>query len=214
MIVNTLVAGHFYHQLLNAALGHSCCHALPTIAPLDNDWLLHPNLVYIAITLSALSPSACLPPLSPSPLPCRPLPLHRLPPSSLSPLPLPPSPLPSMTPAILVTIAIAHGVAFAVSRDSPAERGGGTHRRAHQITFIVGRRCVHGEPTHSDEMVSKAGTRTSYHSRGGALIASRHPPLQRLAMVGCCILCVGRIGRYELTCMNSHVLFTCMNLYL
>jgi len=36
-----------------------------------------------------------------------------------------------------------------------------------------------GEPTHDDLMVDKAGTKTSYYSSGGALIASRHPPLQR-----------------------------------
>jgi hypothetical protein len=38
-------------------------------------------------------------------------------------------------------------------------------------------------------MVGKAGTRMSYHSSGGAPIASRHPSLRRLAMVGCCVLC-------------------------
>ncbi len=54
-------------------------------------------------------------------------------------------------------------------------------------------RCVHGEPTggptHGDLMVDKAGTRMSYHSSGGAPIASRRPSLRRLAMVGCCVLC-------------------------
>ena len=38
-------------------------------------------------------------------------------------------------------------------------------------------------------MVDKAGTKTSYYSNDGALVASLHPPLQRLAMVGCCVLC-------------------------
>jgi len=46
-----------------------------------------------------------------------------------------------------------------------------------------------GEPTRDDLMVDKAGTKTSYYLSGGALIASRRSPLQRLAMVGCCILC-------------------------
>ncbi len=46
-----------------------------------------------------------------------------------------------------------------------------------------------GEPTHGNLMAGKAGTRTSYYSSGGALVASRHPPLQHLAMVGCCVLC-------------------------
>jgi hypothetical protein len=46
-----------------------------------------------------------------------------------------------------------------------------------------------GEPTRDDLMVDKAGTKMSYYSSGGALVASRRPPLQRLAMVGCCVLC-------------------------
>jgi hypothetical protein len=45
-----------------------------------------------------------------------------------------------------------------------------------------------GEPTHDDLMVGKAGTRTSYYSSGDALIANHRPPLQRLAMVDCCVL--------------------------
>jgi hypothetical protein len=53
-------------------------------------------------------------------------------------------------------------------------------------------RCIHGEPTgeptHGNLMVGKAGTRMSYHSSGGAPIASRRPSLQRLAMVGSCVL--------------------------
>jgi hypothetical protein len=53
--------------------------------------------------------------------------------------------------------------------------------------------CVHGEPTgeppRGNLMVGKAGTRMSYHSNGGALIASCRPTLRRLAMVGCCVLC-------------------------
>jgi hypothetical protein len=53
--------------------------------------------------------------------------------------------------------------------------------------------CVHGEPigeqTCSNLMVGKAVTRMSYHSSGGALIASRRPLFRRLAMVGCCVLC-------------------------
>ena len=46
-----------------------------------------------------------------------------------------------------------------------------------------------GEPTRDDLMVDKAGTKTSYYSSGGALIASRRPPLQHLVMIGCCVLC-------------------------
>jgi hypothetical protein len=44
-------------------------------------------------------------------------------------------------------------------------------------------------PTRDNSMVGEAGTRTSYYSSGGAPITSHHPPLQRLAMVGCCDLC-------------------------
>jgi len=47
-----------------------------------------------------------------------------------------------------------------------------------------------GEPTRDDLMVDKAGTKTSYYSSGGALVASRRLPLQCLAMVGCCVLCI------------------------
>jgi len=32
-------------------------------------------------------------------------------------------------------------------------------------------------------MVDKAGTKTSYYSSSGAIVTSRRPPLQRLAMV-------------------------------
>ncbi len=48
-----------------------------------------------------------------------------------------------------------------------------------------------GEPTRNDLMVDKAGTgtKTSYYSSRGALVASRRPPFKRLAMVGCCVLC-------------------------
>jgi hypothetical protein len=53
--------------------------------------------------------------------------------------------------------------------------------------------CIHGEltsePTCGDLMVGEAGTRISYHSSGGALLAGHHPSLQALAMVGCCVLC-------------------------
>jgi hypothetical protein len=38
-----------------------------------------------------------------------------------------------------------------------------------------------GEPTRDDLMVEKAGTKMSNYSSGGALVASRRPPLQRLA---------------------------------
>ena len=38
-------------------------------------------------------------------------------------------------------------------------------------------------------VVDKVGTRPTSYSSGGALVASRRPPLQRLAVVGCCILC-------------------------
>jgi hypothetical protein len=45
------------------------------------------------------------------------------------------------------------------------------------------------EPSHDDLMVDKAGTKTSYYSSEGTLVASLRPSLQRLTMVGCCDLC-------------------------
>jgi hypothetical protein len=41
------------------------------------------------------------------------------------------------------------------------------------------------EPTRDDLMVEKAGTKTSYYSSGGALVASRRPQLRRSACVFC-----------------------------
>jgi hypothetical protein len=40
-----------------------------------------------------------------------------------------------------------------------------------------------------DLLVDKAGTKTCYYSSGGALVASCRLPLQRFAMVCCCVLC-------------------------
>ncbi len=62
------------------------------------------------------------------------------------------------------------------------------HRRNLPPLSLAGQ-CVHGEPTHSDLKVGKAGTRMSYYLSGDTLIAIHHLPLRRLAMVGCCILC-------------------------
>jgi hypothetical protein len=60
-------------------------------------------------------------------------------------------------------------------------------------SLLLAGRCVHGEPTgepnRGDLMVGKAGTRMSYHSSGGTLIASCRQSLRCLAMVGCCVLC-------------------------
>jgi hypothetical protein len=75
------------------------------------------------------------------------------------------------------------------------QRGG---RRGHteepvKSALSLAGRCVHGEPTGEptcgNSMVGEAGTRMSYHSSGGALIASRRPSLRRLAMVASCVLC-------------------------
>jgi hypothetical protein len=42
---------------------------------------------------------------------------------------------------------------------------------------------------HDDLLVDKAETKTCYYSSGGALVTSRCLPLQRFAIVGCCVLC-------------------------
>jgi hypothetical protein len=71
-------------------------------------------------------------------------------------------------------------------------RGGHIEEPVKSALLSAGR-CVHGEPTGEptcgDLMVGEAGTRMSYHSSGGALIASCRQLLRRLAMVGCCVLC-------------------------
>jgi hypothetical protein len=48
---------------------------------------------------------------------------------------------------------------------------------------------VHWRRKRDDLLVDKAGTKTCYYSSGCALVASRRLPLQRFAMVGCCVLC-------------------------
>jgi hypothetical protein len=48
---------------------------------------------------------------------------------------------------------------------------------------------IHWRRKRDDLLVDKSGTKTCYYSSGGALIASRRLPLQRFAMVGCCVLC-------------------------
>ncbi len=79
------------------------------------------------------------------------------------------------------------------SRDPSAEGAGGHTREPVKSASSSAGRCIHGEPTDEsncgDLMVGKAGTRMSYHSSSGVLIASRRPLLRRLAMVGCCVLC-------------------------
>jgi hypothetical protein len=75
------------------------------------------------------------------------------------------------------------------------QRGGqeGQIEEPIKSALLLAGRCVHGEPTgeptRGSLMVSEAGTRMSYHSSGGALIASCRPLLRRLVMVGCCVLC-------------------------
>jgi hypothetical protein len=68
------------------------------------------------------------------------------------------------------------------------EEGGGHIGEPVNPPLLLAGQCVHGEPTRGNLMVGKAGKRTSNHSSGVALIASHHPPLQHLAMVGCCVL--------------------------
>jgi hypothetical protein len=68
------------------------------------------------------------------------------------------------------------------------EGGGGHIGEPIKSPLLLAGQCVHGEPTRGNLMVGEAGTRTSNHSSGVTLIASRQPPLQCLAMVGCCIL--------------------------
>jgi hypothetical protein len=56
-------------------------------------------------------------------------------------------------------------------------------------TTVVELTVVHWRRKRNDLLVDKAGTKTCYYSSGGALVASRRLPLQRFAMVGCCVLC-------------------------
>ncbi len=81
-----------------------------------------------------------------------------------------------------------HYPTLPILRDSPMEGGGGHIGEPIESPLLLAWQCVHGEPSRSNLMVGKAGTRTSNHSSGVALIASCHPPLQRLVMVGCCVL--------------------------
>jgi hypothetical protein len=81
-----------------------------------------------------------------------------------------------------------HHPTLPILRDPSTEGGGGHIGEPVKSPLLSAGQCIHGEPTCNNLMVGKAGTRTSNHSSGVALIASRHPPLQCLAMVGCCIL--------------------------
>jgi hypothetical protein len=56
-------------------------------------------------------------------------------------------------------------------------------------TTMVELTVVNWRRKRDDLLVDKAGTKTCYYSSGGALVASRRLPLQRFAMVGCCVLC-------------------------
>jgi hypothetical protein len=56
-------------------------------------------------------------------------------------------------------------------------------------TTVAELTVVHWRRKRDDLLVDKAVTQTCYYTSGGALIASRHLPLQRFAMVGCCVLC-------------------------
>jgi hypothetical protein len=56
-------------------------------------------------------------------------------------------------------------------------------------TTVVELTVVHWRRKRDDLLVDKAGTKTCCYSSGGALVASRRLPLQRFAMVGCCVLC-------------------------
>jgi hypothetical protein len=93
----------------------------------------------------------------------------------------PPLTLPSL-------VDCCHYPTLPILRDPPPEGGGGHIGETVKSPLLSAGQCVHGEPTRGNLMVGEAGTRTSNHSSGVALIANRHPPLRRLAMVGCCIL--------------------------
>jgi hypothetical protein len=56
-------------------------------------------------------------------------------------------------------------------------------------TTVVELTVVHWRRKRNDLLVDKAVTKPCYYSSSGALVASRHLPLQRFAMVGCCVLC-------------------------
>jgi hypothetical protein len=56
-------------------------------------------------------------------------------------------------------------------------------------TTVVELTVVHWRRKRDDLLVDKAGTKTCYYSSGGALVASHRLPLQRFAMVGCCVFC-------------------------
>jgi hypothetical protein len=150
--------------------------------------------------------------------PCRPCPLCQLAPSLPSPSPLPSLPsslLPSPSAArprclssptvvvvwsprqcplashylslLLLSLVDCHDYPMLPNTRDPSAGGArGTHRRAPQIS-VYGEPT--SEPTRGNLMVGEAGTRMSYHSSGGALIASCHPSLRCLTMVGCCVLC-------------------------
>jgi hypothetical protein len=81
-----------------------------------------------------------------------------------------------------------HYPTLPILRDPPTEGGGGHIGEPVKSPLSSAGQCVHGEPTRDSSMVGKAGTRMSNLSSGVALIASRHPPLRRLTMVGCCVL--------------------------
>jgi hypothetical protein len=68
--------------------------------------------------------------------------------------------------------------AKAKSEGSISKGGGGEHigEPAKSPFLLAGR--VQDEPTYGNLMVCKAGTRKSYHSSSGAILASCHPPLQ------------------------------------
>jgi hypothetical protein len=63
------------------------------------------------------------------------------------------------------------------------EGGGGHIGEPVKSPLLLAGQCVHSEPTRGNLMAGEARTRTSYHSSGVALIASRHPPLHCMALV-------------------------------
>jgi hypothetical protein len=63
------------------------------------------------------------------------------------------------------------------------------HPTTATATTVVELTVVHWRRKRNDFLVDKAGTKTCYYSSGGTLVDSRRLPLQRFAMVGCCVLC-------------------------
>ncbi len=98
-------------------------------------------------------------------------------------------------PSLLPLLVDCHDYPMLPNARDPSGGGQGGHiEEPIKSALLLAGQCVHGEPTGEPTrgnlmVVGEAGTRMSYHSSGGAPIASHRPSLRHLAMVGCCVLC-------------------------